>query len=65
MAMLNTSQAAAKLKVSARRVLALIKAGSLKAERFGRDWALDAGEVDRFSKIKRRPGPKPSKPRKK
>ena len=52
--MLTTAQAAAKLKVTRRRVLALIKAKRLPAEKVGRDWLI---EERNLSLVKdRRPG---------
>ena len=38
--MLTTNQAAEKLGVSRRRVIALIAAGRLPAEKYGRDWMI-------------------------
>lgn len=43
--MLSTAQAAERLGVSPRRVVALIQAGDLVAERFGRAWMLDERSV--------------------
>lgn len=40
MNMITTTQAARKLGVSERRVRALIKGGRIKANRFGRVWAI-------------------------
>ncbi len=39
--MLTTKQAAERLGVSSRRVLALVEAGDLAAERFGRSWMIE------------------------
>ena len=43
---LTTSQAAAALGVSPRRVQAMIRAGRLKAIRFGRDWLIRPADLD-------------------
>jgi excisionase family DNA binding protein len=45
MATLTTQQAAGKLGVTRRRVLAMIKAGRLKGEKFGRDWMIDSADL--------------------
>lgn len=42
---LTVKQAAALLGVTPQRVRALIKAGILEAEKFGRDWQIDAESV--------------------
>ena len=59
MKLLNTSQAAEALGVSARRVRAMIDAGTLPAHRIGREYAI---EVSSLSKVKTygKPG-RPSK----
>ena len=49
MASLSTTQAAARLGVSIRRVQALIKSGDLPAVKFGRDWQIKERDVTRFS----------------
>lgn len=38
--MITVEQAAKQLKISARRVRALIAAGRIKAEKMGRDWII-------------------------
>lgn len=43
---LTTTEAAALLGVTPQRVRALIKAGILQAEKFGRDWQIDAEIVE-------------------
>lgn len=56
--MITTAQAAERLGVSARRVLALIRSGDLVAERFGRAWMIDERSVERRAaapKLKGRP----------
>lgn len=52
--MLTTTQAAAILKVSRRRVVALISAKRLPAEKLGRDWLIRPEDLD-IVKV-RRPG---------
>jgi excisionase family DNA binding protein len=54
---LTTREAGERLGVGIQRVLDLIHAGRLKAEKFGRDWAVDAESVASFKRLK--PGPKP------
>jgi len=43
---ITVTQAAALLGVTPQRVRALIKAGILQAERFGRDWQIDGESVE-------------------
>ena len=43
---LTVTQAAALLGVTPQRVRALIKAGILQAEKFGRDWQIDGESVE-------------------
>ena len=43
---LTVTQAAALLGVTPQRVRALIKAGILEAEKWGRDWQIDAESVE-------------------
>jgi excisionase family DNA binding protein len=50
---LTTAEAAAILGLTRRRVLALIRAGLLKAEKPGRDWVVDRDSVERLKKIDR------------
>jgi len=45
---LTTQQTAAALSVTPQRVRQLIKAGRIKAVRFGRDWQIDAGSVAEY-----------------
>lgn len=45
MANLTTTQAADLLNVTTRRVQALIKAGRLPAQRFGRDWQIKEADL--------------------
>lgn len=49
---LTTREAAARLGVTPRAVLALIKRGRLKAEMFGEQWAVDADSVRDFKPMK-------------
>lgn len=44
--MLTTTEAAARLGISPRRVLALIKTGRLRARKFGRDWQIDPKDLE-------------------
>lgn len=43
---ITVTAAAALLGVTPQRVRALIKAGMLEAEKFGRDWQIDAESVE-------------------
>lgn len=43
--MLTTTEAAAALGVSVRRVRALVKAGRLPAVKFGRDWLIKQSDL--------------------
>ena len=43
---ITTTEAAALLGVTPQRVRALIKAGILQAEKFGRDWQIDGESVE-------------------
>lgn len=47
---LTVTQAAALLGVTPQRVRALIKAGILEAEKWGRDWQISAESVERRKK---------------
>lgn len=55
---LTTTEAAAVLGVSRPRVLTLIHLGTIKAEKFGRDWQVDAASVEEYRKSSRKAGPK-------
>ena len=46
MGMITTKEAADRLGVGARRVVALIKSGDLVADRFGRSWMVDESSVE-------------------
>lgn len=56
MRMLTTREAAAMLGVSTRRVTALIEAGDLQAQKFGRSWAVDEASVREFGSRNRSAG---------
>ncbi len=58
--MLTTAEAAADLQVSRRRVLELIKLGTLHAEKFGRDWQVDQASVEAYKNSPRKAGRKPT-----
>lgn len=47
---ITTTEAAALLGVTPQRVRALIKAGMLEAEKWGRDWQISAESVERRKK---------------
>lgn len=53
---MTTAEAAAALNITRRRVLALIKAGRLRAEKPGRDWMVDAASVEELKQQERPPG---------
>lgn len=55
---LTTSEAAAELDVTVRRVQAMIADGRLKARKIGRDWMIRPSDLDKVRD--RRPG-RPSK----
>jgi excisionase family DNA binding protein len=55
--LLTTAEAARELNVTQRRIQQLIKAGELRAQRFGRDWLIDARDL---AKVKRRPRGRPA-----
>jgi excisionase family DNA binding protein len=52
--MINTAQAAARLGISRRRVLALITSGRLPAQKVGRDWLINPKDLDKVKE--RKPG---------
>lgn len=59
--MLTTKQAAVLLGFkSARPVTLLIRNGTIKAEKLGRDWLIDEAEVERYA-AQRRPAHRPRK----
>jgi excisionase family DNA binding protein len=61
MDMLTTQQAGDELKVSRGRVVAMITAGRLKAEKMGRDWMIKRADLAPVRK--RKPG-RPKTPKK-
>jgi excisionase family DNA binding protein len=54
--LLTTKEAAEALGISARRVIALIEAGDLRAQRFGRAWMIDEASVQERLKVPRLTG---------
>lgn len=56
---LTTPEAADRLKVTPRRVRALIEAGKLPAKQYGRDWIINESDLQLVEE--RRPG-RPAKP---
>lgn len=56
--MFTTAEAAAELGVSRRRVLELIKLGTLIAQKRGRDWQVDSASVEAYRVSPRKPGRK-------
>lgn len=60
--MLTTKEAANRLGIKARSVVALIKRNLIAAEKKGRDYLIDESEVERYSR-ERRPSHRPSNPR--
>ncbi|MFA5391763.1 MAG: helix-turn-helix domain-containing protein [Candidatus Omnitrophota bacterium] len=53
MKLLTTTQAAARLQISERRVLQLIKKGDLPATKFGRDWQIKERDLNAFTPRRR------------
>lgn len=60
MNILNTSEAAERLGVSTRRVLALIEEGKLEAKKIGRDYAIEEKALAAVT-VYRKPGRPPQK----
>lgn len=58
----TTQQAAAMLQVSLSAVQKAIKQGRLKAERFGRDKAIEREEVERYRRERKLTGPRKQPP---
>lgn len=56
MTQLTTHEAAARLALSHESVRRYINRGLLKAEKRGRDWFIDAAEVERFKRERRTAG---------
>ena len=55
---LTTRAAAERLGISRRQVNNLIRAGILRAERFGVAWQIDPATVEAARGVPRKPGPK-------
>ncbi len=63
MNLLTTQQAADALNLDRRTILKYIERGLIQAHKFGRDWQIDAAEVERYRQERRKPGrPKAPKP---
>lgn len=58
---MTTAEAAAILQVSRRRVNELIRLGTLRAEKPGRDWEVDPASVEAYKNSPRKTGPKRKK----
>jgi excisionase family DNA binding protein len=54
--LLTVRQTAERLGVSGTRVRQFIHAHRLPAQRLGRDWIIDAPDLERFAAVPRRPG---------
>jgi excisionase family DNA binding protein len=61
MALLSAVEAAKRLGVSRRRVLAMINAGLIKAQRVGSYWVIDEAALNTPEVRQRRPGRPPKK----
>jgi len=59
MKLLNTNQAAERLGISARRVRALIAAGTLRAHHIGQEWAIEESALAHVT-VYRKPGRPPT-----
>lgn len=59
---MTTAEAAARLGIKPRSVAWLILNGRLSAERRGRDYAIEASEVERYAR-ERRPQHRPARPK--
>ena len=57
--LITSKEASEELGVSVRRVLALIKAGRLPAQKLGRDWIIKLDDLDKVRV--RKPGRPPKK----
>lgn len=49
---ITTSQAAEILEISMRAVQALLNRGTLRGEKFGRDWSIDLDSVYEYKRLK-------------
>ena len=54
--MITTTQAAERLGVTTRRVVALCHAGKLRGEKIGRDWLVDESSVEAYAATERKAG---------
>jgi excisionase family DNA binding protein len=54
----TTNEAAAMLSVTRWAVLKAIQKGRLKADEFGRDWAIEREEVERYLRVRKMTGPR-------
>jgi excisionase family DNA binding protein len=61
MAVIGTTEAAKRLKLTVGRIRTMIGSGLLPAQKVGRDWLIDEADLEAFAKIERKPG----RPRKK
>lgn len=55
---MTTRQAAEALGINDSRVRQVIRAGELPAEKAGRDWLINARDVERFRRQRQQPQPK-------
>lgn len=53
MTYITTQQAATILNITRRAVIALIKRGSIQAEKWGRDWMVDQESAERHAQVNR------------
>jgi excisionase family DNA binding protein len=60
--LLNTAQAARRLRVSVRRVQAMIRSGLLRATKLGRDWVIRGSDLEALRRRERPPGRPRAKP---
>jgi len=56
MSVIGSDVAAKRLRISVRRLTAMIRSGIVKAQKIGRTWVLEEVEVTRVAKLKRPPG---------
>jgi excisionase family DNA binding protein len=63
MPLVTTQAAATQLRISTRRVRALIAAGVLKAEKIGRDWMIEEAHIAALKKLPRPRGRPRKRPR--
>lgn len=58
---MTTIEAAAILGIDKRSVAALCKRGALRATRHGRDWWIEAEEVERYKAVPKNKGGRPKR----